>query len=96
MSTTDPKLDEYEPHRKLRFAVVGCGRIAQSHFAALKQHGERAELVAACDVVPQALDGAVALTGAASAFLSRPMRTAKMPRARRPASVTCCAVGSVR
>ena len=52
MPTTDPKLDEYEPHRKLRFAVVGCGRIAQSHFAALKQHGERAELVAACDVVP--------------------------------------------
>ena len=65
MSNTDPKLDEYEPHRKLRFAVVGCGRIAQSHFAALKQHAARTELVAVCDVVLQALDAAVALTGAA-------------------------------
>ena len=56
---------ERDPERKLRFAVVGCGRIAQSHFAALKQHGARAELVAVCDVAPQALQAAVALTGAA-------------------------------
>ena len=53
------------PERKLRFAVVGCGRIAQSHFAALKQHSARTELVAVCDVLPQALQAAVALTGAA-------------------------------
>ena len=32
--------------RKLRFALVGCGRIARSHFAALAQHANRCELVA--------------------------------------------------
>jgi len=51
--------------RKLRLALVGCGRIAQNHFAALKQHASRAELVAVCDNQPAALERAVALTGAA-------------------------------
>lgn len=51
--------------RKLRLALVGCGRIAQNHFAALKQHASRAELVAVCDNQPAALEKAVALTGAA-------------------------------
>jgi UDP-N-acetyl-2-amino-2-deoxyglucuronate dehydrogenase len=50
--------------RKLRLALVGCGRIAQSHFAALKQHAGRIELVAVCDHRPQALQAAVAATGA--------------------------------
>jgi UDP-N-acetyl-2-amino-2-deoxyglucuronate dehydrogenase len=52
------------PVQKIRFAVVGCGRIAQNHFAALKQHSERAELVAVCDNRPQALTEAVVTTGA--------------------------------
>ena len=26
--------------RKVRFAVIGCGRIAQNHFEAIKQHVE--------------------------------------------------------
>ena len=30
--------------RKVRFALVGCGRIAANHFDALRQHHERAEL----------------------------------------------------
>ncbi len=51
--------------RKLRLALVGCGRIAQNHFAALKQHAARVELVAVCDNQPAALEKAVALTGAA-------------------------------
>ena len=50
--------------RPLRIALVGCGRIAQSHFAALRQHAGRAELVAVGDNQPQALAAAVALTGA--------------------------------
>jgi UDP-N-acetyl-2-amino-2-deoxyglucuronate dehydrogenase len=50
--------------RRLRFALVGCGRIAQRHFAALKQHHERTELVAVCDNQAQALAAAVATTGA--------------------------------
>jgi UDP-N-acetyl-2-amino-2-deoxyglucuronate dehydrogenase len=53
------------PTRKLRFAVVGCGRISQSHFAALKQHAARAELVAVCDNHAPRLAAATAATGAA-------------------------------
>ena len=52
------------PTHKLRVALVGCGRISQSHFAALKQHAERAELVAVCDNQPAQLTAAVAATGA--------------------------------
>ncbi len=50
--------------RKLRFALAGCGRIAQNHFAALKQHAEFAELVSVCDIDPVALQAAAKLTGA--------------------------------
>ncbi|MFP6782653.1 MAG: Gfo/Idh/MocA family oxidoreductase, partial [Gammaproteobacteria bacterium] len=35
--------------RKVRFAIVGCGRIAERHFDAIEEHGERCELVAVCD-----------------------------------------------
>jgi len=35
--------------RKIRFAVVGCGRIAANHFAALARDARNAELVAVCD-----------------------------------------------
>lgn len=41
--------------RKIRFAVVGCGRISPNHFAALEKHADRAELVAICDADPQVL-----------------------------------------
>jgi len=51
--------------RKLRLALVGCGRIAQSHIAALKQHADRAEWVAVCDNQPELLAKAVDATGAA-------------------------------
>ncbi len=50
--------------RKIRFALVGCGRIAQNHFAAIKQHAERAELVGVCDIAPEPLEAAVNTTGA--------------------------------
>lgn len=55
-------------NRKIRFALIGCGRIAQNHFAALKQHAERAELVSVCDIDPKALDAAANLTGAKPFF----------------------------
>ena len=42
--------------RKIRFAVVGCGRISKNHFDAIKQHYENVELVALCDSDPVALD----------------------------------------
>lgn len=48
--------------RKIRFAVVGCGRIAANHFTALEKHRESAELVAVCDTDPAALERAVQRT----------------------------------
>lgn len=50
--------------RKLRFALVGCGRIAANHMAAIASHAERAELVDVCDTDPVALQAAVDKTGA--------------------------------
>ncbi len=50
--------------RKLRFALVGCGRISSNHLDALTRHAERAELVAVCDNRPDALAAAVARSGA--------------------------------
>ena len=50
--------------RRLRFALVGCGRISKSHFDALDRHQDRAELVAVCDIAPDALKAAVDRTGA--------------------------------
>ena len=35
--------------RKIRFALVGCGRIAQNHIEAIRTHQAQAELVALCD-----------------------------------------------
>jgi len=51
--------------RPIRFALVGCGRIAKNHVEALAKHAGRAELVAVCDHKPEALAAAVAATGAA-------------------------------
>ena len=50
--------------RVIRFALVGCGRIADHHFAAIEKHGDRAGIVDVCDTDPQALAKAVLKTGA--------------------------------
>jgi UDP-N-acetyl-2-amino-2-deoxyglucuronate dehydrogenase len=50
--------------RKIRFALVGCGRISANHFDALERHADRAELVGVCDIDPQALCRAEERTGA--------------------------------
>jgi UDP-N-acetyl-2-amino-2-deoxyglucuronate dehydrogenase len=50
---------------KIRFGIVGCGRIAANHFEALKRHAERAEIAAVCDTNAAALRTAVEKTGAA-------------------------------
>jgi UDP-N-acetyl-2-amino-2-deoxyglucuronate dehydrogenase len=44
--------------RKLRFALVGCGRISGKHIEALAAHADRAELVGVCDPDPVALERA--------------------------------------
>ena len=35
--------------RKIKIAVVGCGRISKNHFASIEKHNENLELVAVCD-----------------------------------------------
>jgi UDP-N-acetyl-2-amino-2-deoxyglucuronate dehydrogenase len=50
--------------RRPRFALVGCGRIAQNHLAAFEQFRDRADLVAVCDIDPAALGAATKRTGA--------------------------------
>ncbi|MDC3129318.1 Gfo/Idh/MocA family oxidoreductase [Paracoccaceae bacterium] len=42
--------------RKLRIAIVGCGRISANHFAAIDVHKTDLELVAICDVNQSILD----------------------------------------
>jgi len=39
-------------NRKIRIAVVGCGRISKNHFLAIEKHQESIELAAVCDVNP--------------------------------------------
>ena len=55
----------YITDRKIRFAVVGCGRIAANHFDALTKHADRAALVGVCDIDPAALASAGNRTGTA-------------------------------
>lgn len=55
--------------RKIRFAVVGCGRISKNHFEALQKHQNRAELIAVCDIDTDVLKKTVEKTGVAG-FLS--------------------------
>ncbi len=50
--------------RKIRFALIGCGRIAKNHFSALVKHADRCELLDVCDIDPTALASAERDTGA--------------------------------
>lgn len=42
--------------RKIRIAVVGCGRISKNHFGSIEKYSDEFELVAICDVDSQVLD----------------------------------------
>jgi UDP-N-acetyl-2-amino-2-deoxyglucuronate dehydrogenase len=64
MATSPTAPDVVPADRKVRFALVGCGRIAANHVEAIKQHAAHAEIVAVCDVDPAALAKARQDTGA--------------------------------
>ena len=36
--------------RKIRLAIIGCGRISKNHFGAIEKHHEEIELSAVCDI----------------------------------------------
>ena len=50
--------------RKIKIAVVGCGRISSKHFEAIEKHQENLEFVGVCDSDHEVLDKAVSRTGA--------------------------------
>ncbi len=37
-------------NRKIRIAIVGCGRISMNHFGSVQEHAQDLELVAVCDI----------------------------------------------
>lgn len=41
--------------RKIKFAIIGCGRISGKHLSALDEHAANAELAAVCDIDKEAL-----------------------------------------
>ena len=51
-------------NRRIRFALVGCGRISANHFEAIAGQSGAVELVAVADNDPAALQQAIARTGA--------------------------------
>ncbi len=55
--------------RKIKFALVGCGRISANHFGSLEQYADECELVAVCDIVASRADEA-AVKYNVSAFYS--------------------------
>jgi len=48
-------LDNFIKGRKIRVAVVGCGRISNNHFGSIEKHQDNIELVSICDVQQAAL-----------------------------------------
>lgn len=42
--------------RRIRIAVVGCGRISRNHFGSIEAHSDELELVAVCDIDPVVAD----------------------------------------
>ena len=54
--------------RKIRMALVGCGRISTNHFSAMEQYANDIEIVDVCDVDRDLLGRAVQRTGATGHF----------------------------
>lgn len=42
-------------NRKIRIAIIGCGRISKNHFGSLEKHSDDVELAAICDIDPDVL-----------------------------------------
>ena len=50
--------------KKLRFGLVGCGRISKNHVEAMLQLSERCEIAAVCDTDEERANAAGQKTGA--------------------------------
>ena len=45
---------------KLRYALIGCGRIAPNHLAAAYANPDKVQIAAVCDIVPERMEGVLA------------------------------------
>ena len=50
--------------QKLRMGIIGCGRVSDCHFEAVKNNSDTMEMVAVCDINPTNLQKAQQKTGA--------------------------------
>lgn len=41
---------------RLKFAIIGCGRISHKHIEALANNFKEAKLVSVCDIIPEKMD----------------------------------------
>jgi UDP-N-acetyl-2-amino-2-deoxyglucuronate dehydrogenase len=44
------------PMKRIKIAIVGCGRISKNHFGSIEQLDHEYELVAVCDTDPEVLE----------------------------------------
>ncbi len=42
--------------RKVRLAIIGCGRVSKNHFGSIEKHADNVELVAVCDAHKQTVE----------------------------------------
>lgn len=47
-------------NQKLRYALIGCGRIAVNHIAAALKNANQLEIVAVCDLIPEHMENVLA------------------------------------
>ena len=40
-------------NRKIKIAIIGCGRISKNHFGSIEKHKDDFELVAVCETNPE-------------------------------------------
>ena len=45
--------------KKLRYALIGCGRISPNHLAAMLLHKDQLELAALCDLHDERIDDSI-------------------------------------
>ena len=52
-------------NRKIKFALVGCGRISNNHFGSFETLADECEIIGVCDTDPANLQAAVERCGLA-------------------------------
>ena len=77
---------------KLRFMLIGCGRISKNHIAAAAANHETCELVAVCDPVVELAEKKADDMKAAAGY--RPAVYADYKKALEELAIDCCAIAT--